>query len=306
VLLVDKPRGPTSHDVVAAVRRRLHVKRVGHAGTLDPMATGLLVVLLGQGTKLAPYLSADDKQYVARVRLGASTSTLDSEGTVDAEAPVGDDLRAALDTVRRGAGLSPLLARALETERARAEQVPPAFSAIKVDGRRSYADARRGQAPRLDPRPVRVLALDAIGADPEDDRPTLELSLRVSKGYYVRSLARDLGAALGVPAHLDALRRTASGPFLVDESIDPAEPELGARILPVVDAIRRALPSVVLTPEGAARAAVGKRLGREHFTDAPPTEGPLAWLDPAGALVAIGRRREDDEHAVDRGFGEDT
>jgi tRNA pseudouridine55 synthase len=219
VLLVDKPEGPTSHDVVARVRRLLGTRRVGHAGTLDPMATGLLVVLVGEATKLEPYLSTAEKGYRATIAFGVSTDTLDVTGTTTATAAVDEGLVAELASIERTGRIAeaPRIAAALELERARTEQQPPAHSAIKIDGVRSYTHARAGRDVELALRPVRMLelALDAATSAPA----SIEISMRVSKGYYVRSFARDLGAALDTPSALARLRRTRSGSFDLSDAV---------------------------------------------------------------------------------------
>lgn len=203
VLLVDKPAGPTSHDVVGFIRWVLGVQRVGHAGTLDPAATGLLVVGVGAATKLAPYLTGQDKRYHARFVLGASTTTADAEGEILEQVPCPGDLEA-----RVPAALAALAdVRALP---------PPAFSAIHVDGQRAHVLARAGQAPVLDERPMTVLALRPGPVQRRGDRVEVEADLLVSKGTYVRSLAEALGRSLGVPAHLGALHRTHSGALGLD------------------------------------------------------------------------------------------
>jgi tRNA pseudouridine55 synthase len=325
VLVVDKPRGPTSHDVVARLRRALGTRRVGHAGTLDPMASGVLVVLAGEATKLAPYLTASDKRYEARVVLGMGTDTLDADGEVTDARPIPGWLEVELSRLadRRApeddalAALAPGVAAALAAERAREAQAPPAHSAIKVQGRRSYALARAGQGVDLSPRPVRVRALRLVQvlAEPELMRalppsrsagslppaeagsyPTLDLELEVSKGYYVRALARDLGARLGVPAHIADLRRTASGAFTLARAISPdAGPEaLRRALVPLGQAAALALPAARLTEAGARRAHLGQPLRLEDFTAPPPRAGAdeeaiSAWLAPNGRLVAVGR-----------------
>ncbi|MCA9529246.1 MAG: tRNA pseudouridine(55) synthase TruB, partial [Myxococcales bacterium] len=206
VLVVDKPAGPTSHDIVARARRALGTRRVGHAGTLDPMATGVLVLAIGEGTKLVPYLTAADKRYVATVRLGSSTTTLDAEGTVDAEAPVPSGLSVAD------------VERAAERFAGGYAQRVPAVSAVKVEGRRLHERVRRGEVVDA---PVREVALRALevrrvsGAD-------VELALECGKGFYVRAFARDLASALGTVGHLVALRRTRSGAFDVRDAVPAA------------------------------------------------------------------------------------
>lgn len=307
VLVIDKPRGPTSHDVVARLRRILGVKRIGHAGTLDPMASGVLVVLVGEATKLAPYLTAEDKRYTARVVLGVGTDTLDADGEITAAQPLPawlDDELGAL----AGAGVAPgaeavaraapRIAAALDAERARREQTPPAYSAIKVAGQRSYALARAGQAVDLAARTVEVRSLAVAGASrggpgtpAADAAPaTLDLELEVSKGYYVRSLAGDLGAHLGVPAHLSALRRTASGAFTVAQAVplDAGAEALRAALRPLAEAAASSLPVARLTEDGTRRARLGQSLTESDFSMAPAHPGAAVWLDPDGHVVALG------------------
>jgi tRNA pseudouridine55 synthase len=297
VVVIDKPVGPTSHDVVGKVRRTLGTKRVGHAGTLDPMASGVLVILVGEATKLGPYLTADRKRYRARVAFGTATDTLDREGRVTAEAEVPAWLRDELAGEPR-----PRLEAAFAAERARVAQVPPAFSAIQVGGRRSYDLARAGEAVELAERPVQVIALGLAGADPLAAH--IDLDLEVTKGFYVRSLARDLGDRLGVPSHLAALRRTASGSFTLDAAAQPdAGPDaLRGALHPLDAAARAALPAASLTAEGALRARQGKRLGEADFTVLPPVGEPSAWFDPGGCLVAVGERAVEGSFSVLRGF----
>jgi tRNA pseudouridine55 synthase len=298
VLVVDKAKGPTSHDVVASVRRALGVRRVGHAGTLDPMATGVLVVLVGEATKLATWLTAQAKRYVARVELGVGTDTLDADGEVVARIEPPPSLARELD----GSCAPEKLAQAIAEERARREQVPPAFSAKKVEGRRSYELARRGEAAELAATPVEVLDLRVIAKGPS----FVDVELVVSKGYYVRSLARDLGVRLGVPAHLSVLRRTASGRFTLDGAVRvppgraDAE-EMRAAIQPMAAAAARALPLARLTPAGALRARQGKPIGPDAFDVTPAEPTISAWLDADGALVAVGAI-EADKATVLRGF----
>lgn len=288
VLVIDKPGGITSHDVVARVRRVLSERRVGHAGTLDPMATGVLVVMVGEATKLAPWLTREDKRYRATVKLGVGTATLDAEGAVTARAPLPDWWSAAEADAR--------VAAALAAERARTEQQPPVFSAIKVAGRTAHARTRAGEEVALAVRSVAVRAIDVVarGAD------TLELDLAVSKGYYVRALARDLGDALGVPAHLMALRRTASGVFELRHALELARLEPLTPLISMAEAARLAMPHAELTAVGAERARHGKLLGDDDFVSRPPPEAS-AWLGPDGELVAVGQRRGEG-WAVARGF----
>ncbi len=203
VAVIDKPRGLTSHAVVAQARRLFGRKDLGHAGTLDPMATGVLLVLVGQACKLSGYLTASSKRYSAEITFGVGTDTLDADGKTTTEATLapGEPSLAALEA-------------ALAAERLRSEQTPPAVSAIKVAGERAYALARKGAAPELAPRAVEVTELRLL----ELAGSVARCELLVSKGYYVRSLARDLGERLGFPAHLSALRRLASGSFGIEQA----------------------------------------------------------------------------------------
>lgn len=284
VAVIDKPRGLTSHAVVAQARRVFGRKDLGHAGTLDPMATGVLLILVGQACKLSGYLTADSKRYAAEICFGRATDTLDADGQTTAERPL------------EPGGLDPAAIEfALAAERQRREQTPPAVSAIKVDGQRAYALSRRGLAPDLPPRPVEVLELIAVELEP----PRLRCELWVSKGYYVRSLARDLGERLGTVAHLSALRRLASGPFdLAQASAWPAtEPP---PLLGLSAAARAVMPACVLNEAAVLRARQGKLLEPSEFLELPGGETPGAWLSPSGELVAIGTRSG--ELRVLRGF----
>ncbi len=279
VLVVDKPRGPTSHDVVARVRKALGTRAVGHAGTLDPMATGVLVVAVGEATKLVPYLTADEKEYEATVRLGAETDTLDAEGRVTRQVPPPP-------------GWREVLPAALEAERARSAQVPPAYSAIHAGGVRAHQLARRGEAPELAPREVAARAIELLGT--EDDE--VRVRLVVAKGYYVRAFARDLAARLGTVGHLVALRRLRSGAFsLADASpLEPPPP-----LVPLHLAAARVLPVATLTERGVAHARVGKPVDPADL--APTAPGVHAWVDAGGRLVALGELTEGVGRVV-RGF----
>jgi tRNA pseudouridine55 synthase len=282
LLIVDKPAGPTSHDIVAQARRRLQTRGVGHAGTLDPMATGLLVLLIGEATKLQNFLSGQDKRYRARVAFGRATDTHDALGTLTEERSVVVD-RAALE-------------QALAEEQERREQVPPEFSAVHVGGERAHRVARRGESVTLGPREVRVHEARLLDADAVS--ATVELS--VTKGYYVRAFARDLGRRLGVPAHLAALRRTASGPFAIEEAIR-WPPAADVVPMPLGAAARRALAVVTLTTDGELRARQGKPLASDDFEQRPEAR-VVAWLSASGELVAVGEEREPGVFRVIRGF----
>ena len=300
VLTFDKPGGCTSHDVVVRVRRTLRTRSVGHAGTLDPMATGVLVVLVGEATKLATWLTAHDKTYEATVALGIETDTLDADGREVRREPMSAELQTALSQPSGIAPVAPIFERALESEKQRTSQLPPAYSAIQTAGERAYAMARRGDVPDLAARPVRVLGLDL--ASWTEEPASCSLSLEVTKGYYVRSLARDLAAALGTVGHLTRLRRLRSGPFALDAAlpVGASADTMRSRLEPLASAAARALPVARLTPSGIVDARHGRRVHPSAI--AGPPSGPCAWLDAAGALVAIGEIEEDGGGRVVRGF----
>lgn len=283
VVVVDKPAGLTSFDVVARARRHYGTRRVGHAGTLDPMATGVLLILLGEATKLADALTGAFKTYQADVAFGRSTDTLDALGRTTALAQAASVARPELD-------------RALELELCRKRQLPPEHSALKIGGRRAYELARAGREVSLAERDVRVEELDLL----HQDAGGFRVRLRVSKGYYVRSFARDVCASLGVPGHLSALNRTESGGFLLSEAT-PWPPAAGTEPLSLAETARRALPAAELTPEGTIRARQGKVLSSADFTHEPPPSTLCGWFDPEGALVALGVSSEDG-FRVRRGF----
>ncbi|MGO9836120.1 MAG: tRNA pseudouridine(55) synthase TruB [Polyangiaceae bacterium] len=294
VLVIDKPRGPTSHDVVARVRAYLRTRRVGHAGTLDPMATGVLVVAIGEATKLVPWLTAHAKSYEATIALGVETDTLDADGRAMRQVDPGDALRRALARQGEPAGL---LHVALEQERGRTRQVPPAYSAIRSGGERAFDRARRGETLDLAAREVRVQSLDLVrwAADP----PSLCVSLTVDKGYYVRALARDLAEALGTAGHLTSLRRVRSGCFTADEafSLETSPDVLRSSIQPLARVAARALPVTQLTKDGATDARHGRPV-----SIVTQTRGPQAWFAPDGELVAVGEVDDDGRGRILRGF----
>jgi tRNA pseudouridine55 synthase len=272
LVVVDKPAGWTSHDVVARLRRILGTRKVGHAGTLDPMATGVLVAGVGRGTKLLTYLVGTDKTYLATIRLGASTVTDDADGEVierrDAagvtEAAIADGMAALTGTI---------------------QQVPSAVSAIKVHGRRAYARVRAGEQVALAAREVTIGRFDLLDLRRTSaDGAVIDLDVVVdcSSGTYVRALARDLGGALGVGGHLTALRRTRVGPFGLDRAHTLDEYAAGAPVTPLATAARSVFPVRALTDDEARRAAHGQQLD--------PTgvgTGPVAAFAPDGALVAL-------------------
>jgi tRNA pseudouridine55 synthase len=269
VLLVDKPSGPTSHDVVSVVRRALGIRRVGHAGTLDPFATGLLVVLVGRATRLLPYMDAEPKEYEATVRFGVATDTDDVTGRATAEAAL--PLRAAVE-------------RALEDLTGDILQRPPAFSAKQVGGRRSYAAARRGEQLELQPVRVRVHGW-TVRAWRDDE---LDATVVCSGGTYVRALARDLGNLSGSAAHLAALRRVRSGPFAVTAASTLDAVAAGAAtVLPPIEAVR-SMPAERLGEGAVARVVNGRPV------EATVAGDRAALVDSAGALVAVAARGSGD------------
>lgn len=297
VLVVDKPAGMTSHDVVARVRRAAGQKSVGHAGTLDPMASGVLVVLLGEATKLTPWVTADDKAYACTLQLGVETTSGDADGDVVQEEALCESLVAGLAAVAAGAPFA-RLSEAVETERARSLQVPPAVSAIHVNGERAYERVRRGEEVVLEARPVAVRSLEVLSVDSGAAR--VSCMLHVSKGYYVRAFARDLAASLGTKAHLTELRRLDSGSFTLGDALPLAaltREAIAAALVPCEAAALRVLPALNLGPEDVVRARQGKRFPWPEGLGA----GPHAWLDPAGMLVAVGEAREG-LACVTRGF----
>jgi len=286
-LIVDKPSGPTSHDVVARVRRALGEKRIGHTGTLDPLATGVLVLLVGRATRLAQFLTGDDKEYVADVRLGIATPTYDAEGL---------DLQLSRSVRLQPEDLqSDDIDRALDSFRGTFMQVPPPYSAKKVQGTRAYRHARRQTPVALEPVEVRVHELERLGTD---DATLLRLRIVTSSGFYVRSLAHDLGHCLGCGAHLERLRRTRAGRFTVDdavplESVEGEGPAAAGRLVPLALLLDR-MPAVTVSPEGAALVAHGHPLSPRQLAEA--ASGPaqtVRVLDCNGELLAVADRRPD-------------
>lgn len=324
LVLVDKPQGVTSHDVVGALRRLAATRRVGHAGTLDPMATGLLVLGVGRATRFLTYLVGADKTYKATVRLGQETLTEDADGEVTASAGC------CLQDLATGR-----LEEALRSLTGEIMQVPSAVSAIRTGGVRSYARVRAGQEVELAARPVTIRVLELVGAPrpalapgglapsrtsgcAEDDRWTevvdIDLEISCSSGTYVRALARDLGQALGCGAHLAALRRTSVGPFdcgeaatleglsaQVEADAATGDPQ-GLAVLPLGVVARRCLPTVGLTTSQARALGYGQPLDAALLDQARVPERPVtskaaqaqdvvAGLDPDGTLVALLARK---------------
>lgn len=309
LLVVNKPTGPTSHDVVARVRRALAQSRIGHTGTLDPAADGVLVLVIGRATRLARYLS-DEKEYMATVELGRRTDSYDATGT-----PIGVPYAGDFPS-------DAAIEEALSSFRGRILQRPPLFSAKHVGGERGHAIGRRarragvaGDPALLTPVPVTVHRLDLVAVSP----PFVTLSVVVSPGFYVRSLAHDLGERLGTGAHLAALTRTRVGPFVIDHALALAELEEGSTaaatarsaLVPMAKALPR-LDAVTVTPDGAVRVGRGQDIWPQHVlrTDASPAppqplgagsespgDGPPAGggvvrvLDESGRLLALAEPR---------------
>src|SRR6185369_3240850 len=294
VIVIDKPEGLTSHDVVVAARRLLGEKRIGHTGTLDPLATGVLPLACGRATRLVRFLSAAEKEYEAIVLFGVTTETLDVTGeevTRSGKVPPRDAVVAAL--------------RKFEGEQM---QVPPAYSAKKVAGRRAYELARRDEPVALDPVRVRVSRMELVGYDHDRCR----ISLTCSAGFYVRALVRDLGEQCGTGATLEALRRTRSGDFTLEEAVDldklrpwHVETRLSAEsrrakadipnpgletVLIPMERLLPGFPAVTVTAEGLTRVSHGQHVRPVDLT-AEATFGAAEWvrlLDPGGALVGVG------------------
>jgi tRNA pseudouridine55 synthase len=321
LVIIDKPGGMTSHDVVARVRRLAGTRRVGHAGTLDPMATGVLVVGVEKATRLLGYLTLTEKTYAATIRLGQSTSTDDAEGEPVGGSPATDIVPGALD-----AEIAELTGDIW--------QVPPGVSAIKVNGQRAYKLTRAGAAPELAARPITVYEFAVSDIRQQGDFLDIDAVIRCSSGTYIRALARDLGAALGTGGHLTALRRTAVGPYdlaqahtlqeledqkrqnlSVERTEAPVAPEFPAFpaststaapaasvtqnrapaarpaapipwITPMAEAAAAAFPRLDLTAEDAHRLAQGARLPLPS-ADWPEPGTPVAAFDPDAALVAL-------------------
>jgi tRNA pseudouridine55 synthase len=281
VLVIAKPPGPTSHDVVALVRRLSGTRRVGHGGTLDPFASGVLPVFLGRATRLVEYHQADRKSYRATICFGARSTT--------------DDLEGELTPVEAHGLTAPAVEAALRSMEGAVSQMPPAFSAIKVAGRRAYALARAGEAPVLSPRIVTLARLELISwEDADPARPVAVVEIDCSPGTYVRAIARDLGNALGSGAYLGALVRTASGPFRFEEAVEldvlRAAAASGAESLrpllrPIDDGLD-ALPRVALS-EAEVRDVLEGRFVRLAGS-VPAGAEALRLVDQGGRLVAIG------------------
>ncbi len=269
LIIVDKPEGWTSHDVVAKIRKLAGTRRVGHAGTLDPMATGVLIVGVEKATRLLGHLALTEKEYTGTIRLGQATDTDDAEGAVIGFVP-------AINVSEDG------LQRAVSSLTGEIQQVPPGVSAIKVAGQRSYRLARAGAAPELAARPVTVSAFTVDAVRRAGDLVDVDVRVRCSSGTYIRALARDLGAALGVGGHLTALRRTSVGPYHVGQAATMEQLAERLELIPLAQAARAAFGHRELTADEAARIVHG---GRLPALGAGPA--PVAAFGPDGSLVAL-------------------
>ncbi len=268
VVVVDKPAGVTSHQVVGHLRRLLGTRRIGHAGTLDPMATGVLILGVNRATRLLGHLALHDKRYLATVRLGQGSTTDDADGEItavaDASGIVPEDLEPALASLR-----------------GRIQQVPSAVSAIKVNGKRAYDLARRGMAVELKAREVEVTRLDVLAFRPGEGVLDVDIDVECSSGTYIRAIARDLGKSLGVGGHLTALRRTRVGDYDLSVAVELGEEP--PAMMSMADAARRSFPCVTVDPARAADVGFGRRL------DMTVPAGVTGILSPAGELLALYR-----------------
>jgi tRNA pseudouridine55 synthase len=273
LVIADKPSGQTSHDVVAQIRRLAGTRRVGHAGTLDPMATGVLVVGVEKATRLLGHLTLAEKEYTATIRLGQATDTDDAEGQTVAETSAAGVTEAALRS-------------AVVALTGEIRQVPPGFSAIKVGGKRAYRLAREGAAPELAARTVTVRSFTIQAVRRAGDLLDADVSVTCSSGTYIRALARDLGAALGVGGHLTALRRTRVGPYGIGQARTLDQLAASFTVIPLADAADAAFRRLDLTEEEARQVAHGRRLPSAVLGHEPGA-GPVAAFAPDGSLVAL-------------------
>lgn len=269
LVVIDKPAGLTSHDVVAQVRRLAGTRRVGHAGTLDPMATGVLVLGVNRATRLLGHLLVTDKVYDATFRLGTSTTTDDAEGDVIA-------------TVGTGHLTEDQVLNELSVFVGEIDQVPAAVSAIKVDGRRAYERVRAGEQVELAPRRVRIDSIEVHQIRLGDEGVDLDVSVRCTSGTYIRAIARDLGDLLGAGGHLTALRRTAVGPFGMESARTLEQLHETPVLIPIAEAARAAFPSYDLDEDTAADV----RYGRKLLLDLNAA-GPVALFAPDGEFLAL-------------------
>lgn len=276
VLVIDKPSGMTSHDVVDVIRKRFKTKKVGHAGTLDPDATGLLLVGVGRATRFLAYAQDAPKRYLATARFGTSTTTQDGSGETVQTRPCSFSVDE--------------LALALEKFTGDIEQVPPMVSAVKIGGERLHAKARRGEEVERPPRPVTIYELD-LHAFRQDEGPEADLSVRCSSGTYVRTLINDVGELLGCGAHMAALRRTETGGFHIDEAtaLEDVSPE---QLRPLTESVR-VMPAVALSAAEATEVSHGRRLPASISPELAEGDLVAVRLGADGDLLAVYRRTGD-------------
>jgi len=277
LIVVDKPSGVTSHDVVAQVRRLAGTRKVGHAGTLDPMATGVLVLGVNRATRLLGHLLLTDKMYDATIRLGSSTTTDDAEGEIVATAST-DGLTEEAVLTALGAFVGTI------------DQVPSNVSAIKVDGRRAHERVRAGEEFELESRSIRVDSIEVHEFRGAENGIDVDVSVRCSSGTYIRSIARDLGERLQTGGHLTSLRRTAVGPFALDvaRTLEQLSEELV--LIPMAEAVRASFPAYELDDKQAVDVSFGRKLSLDLGR-----AGPVAMFDPDGEFLALYERVEDSD-----------
>lgn len=266
MVIVDKPSAVTSHQVVGRLRRLLGTRKIGHAGTLDPMATGVLILGVNRATRMLGHLALHDKRYTATLRLGASSNTDDADGEVT---PVADASGITLEVVDR----------MLETQRGDIQQIPTTVSAIKVDGRRAYALARAGEHVELKPRPVTISRLDVRATRQCGQFLDVDLDVECSSGTYVRAIARDLGAALGVGGHLTSLRRTRIGNYGIEDAVTLSD--VPPVLMSMADAARLSFPVLEVTAAEATDIGFGRSLARTV------PASPTGMIAPDGSLLAL-------------------
>lgn len=266
IVLIDKPLGITSHDVIARLRRRFNTRRIGHAGTLDPLATGLLVVAVGPATRFLQYLPLEPKEYVGQIRFGIETTTQDAEGNVVAEKPVPSDLLFEVDYV-------------LPEFKGSIQQIPPLYSAVKKEGKPLYVYARRGEDVEREPRSVYIGEVELLGQEGND----IEVRVVCSGGTYMRTYAHDLGQRLGCGAHLSALRRTRVGKFGIEDAVTLDDVEEGD-LLPLAEALPP-VPLVSLTYRQVEAIRQGQPVGCLH----PPGGVVCGLVGPEGEVVGMAR-----------------
>ena len=297
VLLVDKPTGMSSFDVIRQVRKKLGIRKIGHTGTLDPMASGVLVLCLGDATKLVQYLTADDKTYRGEVTLGEATDSYDADGEVTAH-----NIWQELATIK-----AENIQQACQNLQGEIQQVPPIYSAIKVNGERLYAKARRGEKVEVKPRDVNIYTLDSYDYtwNAEQAHIRFMIETKCSKGTYIRSLAVDIACHLKVHGHLSALRRTASGRFNIDQcyQLDEIDTfQIQNQLLSIKDALAH-WPILTVTPQQAQKITYGQKL---ELNRCPPidshAEDLVCACNQAGQAVAILQKESDQYLRVVKGF----